>query len=83
MTKRYKLTARAEMHGTVREPGYVFSLGEGELGPHRTVRASNHGAQLVDHIAQSTDVVDIPLYVEIDEHGNPVEAEPAEDKGKK
>jgi hypothetical protein len=43
MTKLYRLLARAQMHGEVREPGYVFTLAEGERGPHRTVVASNAG----------------------------------------
>lgn len=65
MTKRYRLTARAEIHGAIRDPGYVFTLKDGELGPHRTVSGSNHGAQLVDHIAQSPELIDVPLYEEI------------------
>jgi hypothetical protein len=27
------------MHGAIREPGYIFTLAEGELGPHRMVVA--------------------------------------------
>ena len=30
MTKLYRLLARAQMHGEVREPGYVFAL-EGDV----------------------------------------------------
>ena len=41
--RRYRLLARAQMHGEVRGPGYVFTLADGELGPHRTVVASNAG----------------------------------------
>jgi hypothetical protein len=40
MTKRYRLLARAQVDGEVREPGYVFTLKDGERGPHRTVVAS-------------------------------------------
>ena len=65
--KRYRLNTRAQMHGTVREPGYVFTLAEGEVGPHRTVVASNHGAQITDHMNQPAIMQDIPLYDEIDE----------------
>ena len=41
--KRYRLLARAQMHGEVREPGYEFTLAEGERGPHKTMVASNNG----------------------------------------
>jgi hypothetical protein len=27
------------MHGAIREPGYIFTLAEGEVGPRRTVVA--------------------------------------------
>lgn len=64
---RYRLTTRAQMHGAVREPGYVFDLPEGDLGPHRTVIASDHGAQIADHIGASAGLVDVPLYEEIKE----------------
>lgn len=63
--KRYRLLGRAEMNGAVREPGYEFSLPEGQLGPHRTVVSSNHGAQIADDL--KTTLVDHPLYEEIDE----------------
>ncbi len=65
MTKRYRLTSRAQLHGAVREPGYVFTLAEGEIGPHRTVVGSNIGAQIVDHMAQNEDLKDEPLYEEV------------------
>lgn len=38
-----RLLARAQMHGEVREPGYVFTLAEGERGPHKTVVATITG----------------------------------------
>jgi hypothetical protein len=41
--KRYRLFARARLDGAVRDLGYVFTLAEGETGPHRTVVASNAG----------------------------------------
>jgi hypothetical protein len=41
--KRYRLLARAQLDGEVRQPGYVFTLAQGERGPHRTVVASNAG----------------------------------------
>jgi hypothetical protein len=43
MTRLYRLLARAQMHGEVRQPGYVFTLADGERGPHKTVVASNAG----------------------------------------
>jgi hypothetical protein len=74
MTKRYRLTARAQFHGEVRDPGYVFTLEDGERGPHRTVSAANPGAQIADHIGGETGMVDEPLYVEIsDEHNAAIE----------
>jgi hypothetical protein len=36
-----KLLARAQLDGEVREAGYVFTLAEGERGPHKTMVASN------------------------------------------
>lgn len=63
--KRYRLLVRAQIHGAVRDPGYVFTLAEGELGPHRTVVASNHGAQITDHINGEQRLEDVPLYEEV------------------
>ena len=63
--KRYRLTARAEMHGAVRDPGYIFTLADGEKGPCTTVVASNHGAQIADHMNTDEALVDQPLYVEV------------------
>lgn len=73
MSKRYRLLARAEMQGALREPGYVFTLEEGKLGPHRTVVASDHGAAVGGHYRIGGDadkhdsLVDVPLYEEIEE----------------
>jgi hypothetical protein len=72
---QYRLLARAEMHGAIREPGYVFTLAEGEIGPHRTVVASDHGAQITDHMNATQDMVDVPLYEEIKEPEPVVETE--------
>lgn len=63
-TKRYRLTARAQMHGEVREPGYEFALAEGEKGPHRTV---------ITHFGAGAKVLDEPLYVEVPDEPAPVE----------
>lgn len=64
--KRYRLTARAQMHGEVREPGYIFTLADGETGPHRTVSA-REGVNIVDHLGSESQMVDEPLYVELSE----------------
>ena len=67
--KRYRLLARAEMHGAIRDPGYVFHLPDGVLGPHRTVVADNRGAQIADHDHPDRvqRLVDEPLYEEFPE----------------
>jgi hypothetical protein len=68
MAKRYRLLARAFMDGGLREAGHIFTLGEGELGPHRTVI---HGADSV-HMENQRDADreipkarDEPLYEEL------------------
>lgn len=66
MPTRNRLLARAEIDGALRDPGYIFTLADGVLGPHRTVVASNHGAQITDHENATADVLDVPLYVPID-----------------
>lgn len=65
MTKTYRLTAPAQMDGEVRQPGYQFTLEPGQVGPHRTVLASQHGAQLADHLGGGTELTDVPLYEEV------------------
>jgi hypothetical protein len=57
MTKLYRLLARAQMHGEVREPGYVFALEDGEIGPHRTVVASNDGGMAWRHSQSPHEVI--------------------------
>jgi len=74
---QYRLLARAEMHGAIRDPGYVFTLAEGEIGPHRTVVASDHGAQITDHMNATQDMVDVALYEEVKEPEPVVEVETA------
>ncbi len=63
-TKRYRLTARAQMDGELRDPGYVFTLPEGVKGPHRAVSAQP-GANIADRINGDAPVVDEPLYREL------------------
>ena len=45
MPKLVRLTARAQIHHEVREPGYEFILEDGEVGPHtsRQIRHELHG----------------------------------------
>lgn len=62
--KHYQLTTRAQVNGAIQEPGFRFTLPEGVLGPHKTVVASSHGANVVGH---SGALVDVPLYIELDE----------------
>jgi hypothetical protein len=71
---RYRLTARAQMHGEVREPGYVFTLADGEKGPHRTVSA-RPGVNIADHIGADSAMVDEPLYEELSEEHDQAVAE--------
>ena len=58
-----RLTARAQMHDALREPGYEFTLADGELGPHKTVvrahETINVGADNKRNLGQYEDV---PLY---------------------
>lgn len=69
MSKRYRLTTRAQMHGEIREAGYVFTLEDGEAGPHKTVSAGAPEAQIADHIGGGEGMIDVPLYEELtDEH---------------
>lgn len=67
MTTRNRLTARAQMHGEIREPGYVFTLEDGALGPHKTVPKASVDSQITDHLGTSGELIDIPLYEEISE----------------
>lgn len=62
---QYRLLARAQFHGALRDPGYLFELADGEVGPMRTVVASNHGAQIADHMNAAQGLVDEPLYEEV------------------
>lgn len=68
---QYRLLARAELHGAVRDPGFVFELAPGEVGPHRTVVASNHGAQITDHLSQEQRLEDVALYEEVKDDSKP------------
>lgn len=67
--KRYRLTARAEMHGEVRDPGYVFTLQDGEKGPHRAVSQRPDGSHAAPGNAPGK-LVDEPLYRELSDEEN-------------
>lgn len=71
MTKRYRLTARAQMDGELRDPGYVFTLPDGVKGPHRTVSAQR-GENIADHLGGFPKLVDEPLYRELSDDENAV-----------
>jgi hypothetical protein len=59
---------RAQMDGEVREPGYVFTLAEGERGPHKTMVASNDRGMALTTPDEYTPMMrDEPLYEEIKE----------------
>ena len=71
MTKRYRLTARAEMFGAIRDSGFEFTLAEGEIGPHRAVSARPVDAEQTvptkhsGYFTTGAGLVDVPLYVEV------------------
>lgn len=70
---RIRLLATCQINGAVHHAGSIVELPEGVRGPHRTVAASNHGAQIaapryhrdndgadVEYVQQ--DLIDHPLY---------------------
>jgi len=72
-TRKYRLTHRAQMHGEVREPGYVFELSydvpgqPDELGPHKSIITGHERIDVNDDSTRKQPVaVDVPLYVPID-----------------
>ena len=62
---QYRLLAKAQIDGAVREPGYVFTLPEGVRGPHRTVIDAHdmHDPKGGERIMGK--YRDIPLYEEV------------------
>jgi hypothetical protein len=71
--KRYRLRAKAQIDGTVRDPGYEFDRPDDWIGPHRTemlspdLHASSIDAVMDGRFTGPTAprCVDIPLYEEI------------------
>ena len=61
----YKLLAKAQIDGAVRDIGYIFTLPAGVRGPHRSIWSIDDGAW-----------IDKPLFEEIVE-----KAAPAKSKG--
>lgn len=51
-TRRFRLLARAEIDGAIREPGYVFTLADGEMGPHRTLQNLEADAPLFEPLTE-------------------------------
>lgn len=73
MTKHYRLLAKAQIDGTVRDIGYEFERPDDWVGPHKAVQLTPdlHAAS-IDAITEGpfTEAVapqwrDIPLYEEI------------------
>jgi hypothetical protein len=50
--KQYRLLARAQIDGAVREPGYVFTLKDGERGPYKTIVQTNTGGPAWRHFSE-------------------------------
>lgn len=79
---RIRLLATCQINGAVHHAGEIVEIPEGVRGPHRTVAASNHGAQIAapryhrddedsDVKYAQQDLVDHPLY-EVVEDAVPV-----------
>lgn len=73
--KRYRLTARAQLNGVLCEPGHIFTLADGELGPHKAMQKTPdlHAAS-IDAVtdgpfkgAFAPTYIDVPLYEEVDD----------------
>ena len=62
-TRKYRLLTRAQIDVHLREPGEIFELEDGVLGPHKT-RIDRHDTidVLNDSTRWSPKGVDIPLY---------------------
>lgn len=63
-----RLLAPAQIDGTQREPGYVFTLADGALGPHTTVIKKHDRIDLSrDSVRIGAEYEDVPLYELVDE----------------
>lgn len=75
MAQRCRLTATAQIDGAVRAPGYEFVLGDGERGPHRTVRPVNpsiNASHVAGHDHAPDEGEDEALYEVIGVYEEPV-----------
>lgn len=73
--KRFQLLVRAHLDGALREAGYITTKAADWIGPHRTVVASDHGAN-IGH--GQGDMIDHPLYVEVPDETVPDKAKGAD-----
>jgi hypothetical protein len=63
MTQRCRLNVRAQMNGAICEPGHVFHLADGEIGPHRTLVQAYERLDIDnDNKRILPELVDEPLY---------------------
>lgn len=63
--KKYRLLAKAQIDGEIREPGYVFTLPDGVLGPHKTVIVKHDLHDAIEGVRILGKYEDTPLYEEI------------------
>lgn len=77
-SKRYRLLARAQIDGMVRDPGHIFSLEDGVLGPCHTESAHHGPGGEVKDVKDYEEVKDEPVAVE---HGASVADAPLKPKG--
>lgn len=84
MPQRCRLLARAEIDGAIREPGYVFTLADGERGPHRArlpVHPSINASHIAGHDRPPREGADEPLYVVLPQDEPATAAEEAAQDG--
>jgi hypothetical protein len=71
MTQRCRLLVRAQMNGGICEPGHLFDLADGELGPHKTVIHAHERLDIANDAQRLLpDYVDEPLYEVWDDTAN-------------
>jgi len=63
--KKYRLLAKAQIDGEVREPGYVFTLPEGVKGPMKTIITKHDQHNPIGGERILGKYEDIPLYEEV------------------
>ncbi len=83
MPRRCQLTARAQIDGAIRDPGYIFTLGDDERGPHKAVRPvhpSIHSSHVAGHDHPPSEGADEPLFVELPDEEAAAEEPTASDE---